>query len=136
MAEDPRLEEAFRLIRAVVSDAYARGQSDETNRVLSLIAQMPNTAKLEEEGGDDADDNMDSDGRQRAPRGSVRKLIVRALMAFPEGLTTSEIMDLREGDLELMIKSSSVRSELRKGAAQGEFKEEGGRWKFDVLFSG
>ena len=65
--------------------------------------------------------------RRRAPRGSVRELIRRALSSRP-GLVPADILAEAETDYERMIQPASVRNELRRGRAAGRYRRSRGHW--------
>ncbi|MCP8940614.1 hypothetical protein NK718_18975 [Alsobacter sp. SYSU M60028] len=128
---DPSLEQAFNLIRKafekVADEAYARGQASERDRIRGLIASAtvihPPTVTVSPPTAKDR-------ARKRAPKGSVATLIERSLKARGAwGATTAEIMGDRAGEAESLIQISSVRGELRRGAATGKYEENtSGRW--------
>lgn len=132
MADDPRLTKALELIRELMLSEYARGAQDALKRI-SAIAQAelggPAPDLADETSDDIEEDDAPSGQRKRAPRGLVRVVVTRSLNeAAPAGLTTNDFKDKSRDDLERMISVGSIRNELRRGAAEGRYREEGGRW--------
>lgn len=134
------------LLRRAVADAerrgYERGVKDTMEKIQRLVlggaavttgsseatvADAVGGDAVEKAMGDDADDADASVDRKRAPKGLVRKVIVRALNTG-RGLSVQEIQATAQGDLEMMIQPSSYRSELRKGRDSGLYREDSGRW--------
>lgn len=117
-----------------VAEGYERGVAETMQKIQSLVmgatSQPVSGHKVavgtSEDAAPSAPDSPHKE-RQRAPKGLVRKVIVRELQRLP-GLTPSEIEAGAEGELEEMISSSSYRSELRKGLKEGTYREEGGKW--------
>jgi len=66
-------------------------------------------------------------GRRRAPRGSVRRLVERALGEHP-GSTPPEIAGRAADHVERSVKLVSIRVELRNGLAQHRYVSDNGRW--------
>jgi hypothetical protein len=95
MADDPRLEQAFALIRAVIADADKRAASD-------LVARISGTVTVPgSRGGGLFGNNIDEQPDKRAPRGSAAILIDRALSeAGEKGLTVIGIQSKAETDFE------------------------------------
>lgn len=142
LAETKMLE----VLRCAISDAERRGYDQGVKETMEKIQRLVlGSAAVATGSGDtdvvdgphdDAVDNtVDGDAagvdagqdRKRAPKGLVRKVIVRALRDRG-GLSVQEIHATAQGDLEEMIQASSYRSELRKGRDSGLYREDSGRW--------
>ena len=130
------------LLRCAISDAerrgYDRGVRETMEKIQNLVFggdeiatpsdRQVRHSEIEHDNAEDdtveADEGID---RKRAPKGLVRKVIVRTL-SEGSGQTVQEIEATAKDDLEKMIKSSSYRSELRKGRDSGLYHEDSGRW--------
>ena len=125
------LEQLSALIAEIEAEAYARGQADARKELLEILGagggpkapaetrrgRQPRTAPPKRRTG----------GGKRAPRGSVPRLVERALRGRP-GLTPPEILDLASTDAERLIKLSSIRVELASGLKRGRYESRDGRW--------
>ncbi len=143
MQTDSSLEASIiEMLRRAIADAesrgYDRGAKDTMAKIQRLVlgAAEPTTPSGEElkdvapdhdEVDADSTEVDDGQGRKRAPKGLVRKVIVRAL-SDGSGLGVQEIQSTARGDLEEMIQASSYRSELRKGRDSGLYREDSGKW--------
>ena len=133
------LEEIIAGLRAAIADAelrgYARGVDETMQRIQRLVLgdlaatkpAPPETVIVTDVSGSVDSVRGESDERKRAPKGLVRKVIVRELQRNP-GMTPLQIAAKAESDLERMIAAASYRSELRKGRDSGLYREEGGKW--------
>jgi hypothetical protein len=129
VADDPRLTKAIELIREVLLAEYAKGAQDAIARITAIAKAEFGTPQDEHDEPDEDEDEAPDETRRRAPRGLVRVLITRSLTEVaPRGLTTNEFKDRAKDDVERMISMGSIRNELRRGAADGRYREEGGRW--------
>jgi hypothetical protein len=133
MATDSRLQEAFLLIEQSLADAYARGRADAIDAMLKAASgvKLQSNQIHESPASINTVRVRDEDGRQRAPRGSAERVIRRAIaLVGDKGVTVSEIMEAREGELELMLADSSIRGELRRGEKllPQKYVEINGRW--------
>jgi hypothetical protein len=123
MAEDPRLEKAFSLIREVIAEERARTISDMlkgANAAPSLLLSYP------------AEGNSGmSQKSQRAPAGSARVLCERTLEeAKAGGLTVMRIHELAANEYERMLSISAIRNELAGGEKMKppRYRQIGGVW--------
>lgn len=135
--EDPRLEQAFNMIRAAFAEAYERGRLDEAERIKGALFGAPGQTEPVVTQRAGAQTTKDG-GRQRAPKGSVRALVRRALLSSgADGATPQEIHDMRSGDAEGMIAIASIRGELRRGREENIYSEAAGKWRladpFDII---
>lgn len=118
------------LVAEIDATAYARGKADARKEVLAALeaattlASRPrgNRAPL----GCPAGKARTGAGR-RAPRGTVRTLVERALRDQLAS-TPSEILDCAASDGERLVKLTSIRVELHAGPRQGRYESKGGRW--------
>ena len=128
MSHDSNLEEEIvTRLRRAVADAerrgYERGVRETMAKIQSFVMPVQTTTSF---GGNDQqrsatphDDNSIEDdnvtqveGRKRAPKGLVRKVVKQALSQTP-GLTPAQIQNTAQTALERMIQAGSYRSELR-----------------------
>lgn len=129
MADDPRIEKALELIREALLAEYAKGAQDAIARLSALAKAEFGQPDADTEDEEDEADGHPGTPRKRAPRGLVRVLVSRSLAeAAPKGLTTNEFKDKATDEYEEMISLGSIRNELRRGSADGRYREEGGRW--------
>ena len=68
---------------------------------------------------------------KRAPRGSVRRFVERALKEQP-GATVPEIAGHAATGIERSVKPASIRVELSNGGKQGRYVSDRGRWSLAV----
>ena len=120
MTDDPRLEQAFTLIREVVADADKRADERLMARITGT-AVRPSQPKLFDEPSAD----------KRAPRGSAAILIDRALAeAGSKGLTVIGIHAKAETDYEKMVTTSAIRNWLKENERKRppKYRQVGGVW--------
>ena len=133
MANDttPATERLSALIAEIEAETYARSQADASKELLKILraggepaapartrrGRQPKAAAPRRRAG----------GGKRAPRGSVPRLVERALRGRP-GLTPPEILDLAATEEERLIKLSSIRVELGSGLKRGRYESRDGRW--------
>jgi len=118
MSEDPRLEQAFSLIRAVIADADKRATSDLVARISGNKPAAPTLFP---------DDQPD----KRAPKGSAAALIDRALAeAGDTGLTVIGIQAKAETPFEKMVSTSALRNWLKEWERKRpqRYRQAGGVW--------
>lgn len=118
------------LVLKIEADAYARGKADARTEFLAALGASEVSASA-------LPRNKPSEARparkrragagKRAPKGSVRALVERALRDRA-GLKASEVLDRADTDAERMVKLSSIGIELTKGRRQGRYVSEDGRW--------
>jgi hypothetical protein len=138
MGESQEIELVLDAVRKAIALAYERGRGDAARAIMEaasgaigVVTPLTTTTVAR-----DAPDQIASgfpihrsNGRQRAPRGSVEIVIGRALDAFGDaGATVRDMMEYRQSEGELMIVDSSIRGRLRRGAQLGEFREIGDKW--------
>jgi len=128
MADDPRLEKIFSLIRELVADQRQRLIDDMTADELlaALQAKLPGSA-----GRQRVTRHPEAEKRERAPAGSARVLCKRALsQAGHAGLTIKKIHDHATGEYETKLSTSAIRNELGVGADLQPpiYKQIGGVW--------
>lgn len=119
MADDPRLQQAFDLIRAVVADADQRAAG-------KLIERISGNAPTGQ-GRLFSDASPD----KRAPRGSAGHLIDRALEeAGDKGLTVLGIQAKAETEFEKMVSTSAIRNWLKENERKRppRYRQVGGVW--------
>ena len=120
MADDPRLEKAFALIREVIADAHSRGQND---GIANLIRAAGGSIK----GRNSL--TISEVQPQRAPRGSAGALIRRVLSEVgDQGATTFNIKDAAVTEFERMVTMSAIRNELKIGERDRRYRQTGGVW--------
>jgi hypothetical protein len=145
-SNDPRLEQAFVVIRQVVAEAEARGVQRVIDQLRELTLKgsaLPVGAErnalahqgevsgpIEPPSPTEASTKRLVIKRKRARTGLVREVVMRELAEAPTGgLTPSEIASRVRTDEERAISASSFRSELRAGGDAGIYKRvEGGKW--------
>ncbi|MCY4550795.1 MAG: hypothetical protein OXC28_20725 [Defluviicoccus sp.] len=125
------LEQLSAFIAEIEAEAYARGQADARKELLELLGAGggPKAPARARRGRQQkaAPPKPRAGGRKRAPRGSVPRLVERALHGRP-GLTPPEILDLAATEEERSIKLSSIRVELGSGRKRGRYESSEGRW--------
>jgi hypothetical protein len=122
------------MIRKIEADAYERGKADAIARIMAAASGVTSPPHVEQPSATEPVDKEDG-VRKRAPRGSVGRLVQRVITAAADqGAIGADFMEARNGDLEMMIQESSIRSELRRGREAGEYIEKEGRW-FPGLFA-
>lgn len=121
MTDDPRLEQAFELIRAVIADADKRAEDKLVSRITGSAPSRPAQPQLFEDTSPD----------KRAPRGSAAMLIDRALdEAGDKGLTPIGIQAKAETAFEKMVSTSAIRNWLKEGERKRppRYRQVGGVW--------
>jgi len=121
MAEDPRLEQAFELIRAVVADADRRAADE-------IVARISGNRTVSHYQGATVHPSYPD---KRAPHGSSQMLIDRALAeAGDNGLTVAGIMSKAETEFEKMVSASAVRNWLKENERKRppRYRQVGGVW--------
>ena len=125
------VEKLSALIAEIEAEAYARGQADARKELLDLlhVGEGPAAPARARRGRPPkaVPSRRRTGGSKRAPRGSVPRLVERALSDRP-GLTATEILDLAATQEERSIKLSSIRLELRSGLKRGRYETRDGRW--------
>ena len=118
------------LVAEIEAEAYARGKADARTECLQALgtsnASAPTRRGKKPSGARPARKRR-AGGSKRAPRGSVRALVERALRDRV-GLTAAEIIDRAGTDAERMVKLSSIGMELTKGRRLGRYASAEGRW--------
>ena len=128
-------EKLAALISGIEAEAYERGRADARKALLD---------RLTAGSGRGAGAGKTSRGRagkaasparratgKRAPRGSVRRFVERALKEHP-GATASEIAGHAATDIDRSVKPVSIRNELYNGGKQGRYVSDKGRWSLAV----
>ena len=120
------------LIAEIEAAAYARGRVDAQKEVLSALSAPGRSAPLsgsrqKKPRSTGMARNRRTAGGKRAPRGSVRTLVERALRAG-SGLSAREVLDRAGTDAERLVKLGSIRMELQTGRQQGRYESNDGRW--------
>ena len=118
MADDPRLEKAFALIREVIADERQKTIDDIMRGVQSGATSVRTSYNFREKA-------------RRAPPGSARLLCERALSdAGEHGLTAHRIHEMAANEYERMLTISAVRNELGVGekANPQRYRNVGGVW--------
>ncbi|GFE63030.1 hypothetical protein [Litoreibacter roseus] len=124
------LDDAYEL---GMKDGIAKGKTDAREELLSVLspgktsakpgpkpkAKKPRKAKA-----------ATPKGRKRAPRGTARTLVERAMEKAGKGngVKIADIAATAENDLEAMVKEVSLRAELRKGTDDGRYTNSDGMW--------
>lgn len=125
MSDDPRLEEAFALIRAAFADA---GENAVKTFISSLQSHPTTKAGL---AAARVTRHPEAEKSPRAPAGSARVLCKRALgNAGDAGLTIKKIQEQATGEYEKMLSTSAIRNELGVGTDMNPplYKQVGGVW--------
>jgi hypothetical protein len=123
MAEDPRLETAFQLIRDVIADADKRAANKMVERITSAAGISPPSQPQLFPTAPPPD--------KRAPHGSAGVLIDRALAeAGDKGLTVAGIQAKAETEFERMVSTSAIRNWLRECERKHppKYRQIGGVW--------
>ena len=119
------------LIGEIEAEAYARGRDDARKELLDVLrAGGGSAATARARRGRQskaAAPKRRTGGSKRAPKGSVPRLVERALRDRP-GLMPPEILDLAATEEERLIKLSSIRVELGSGRKRGRYESSEGRW--------
>lgn len=115
------------LLRAAFDAGRASMKAD---MLKALDADLPDKVDLDYRSASTHD-------RIRAPRGLARKMMQRVLNDNAiYGMTVAQIVDARATAYEKMLKASSIRSELRRGASEGLYIERNGKWFLHEVSSG
>ena len=118
------------LVKEIEAEAYARGRADALKEIRAALGAAGEPAPRPRRGKTTATrpaPKRRTSGGKRAPRGTVRVLVERALRDRPE-LTAREILDRAATDAERLVKLTSIRVELHTGRRQGRYESEDGRW--------
>ena len=120
------------LIVEIEAEAYARGRADARREVLSALDAPGQSAPMtgsrrEKPSSTGAARKRRTAGGKRAPRGSVRALVERALREQP-GLTAREILGRAGTDAERLVNLGSIRADLQTGRRQGRYESKDRRW--------
>src|SRR6266851_4946500 len=121
MADDPRLEKVFNLIRELLADERAKTIADMLKGAKAPNPSAPNRAVM----------SGKSENARRAPSGSARILCERTLGEAREGgLMAMKIHELADTEYEKMLSMSAVRNELAVGekAKPSRYRQVGGVW--------
>ena len=125
------------LVEEIEAEAYARGKADARKEILALLkatgapAPRPRERRKDGSSGTRSARKRRTAGGKRAPRGSVRALVERALHGRP-GLSAREILDHAGTDAERLVKLGSIRVELQTGRQKGRYESEDGRWSLSA----
>ena len=120
------------LIAEIEAGAYARGRADARKEVLSALGAVGQSAlksgsQQEKPPSTRAARKRRTSGGKRAPRGSVRALVERALQDQP-GQSAQEILARAGTDAERLVRLGSIRVELQTGRRLGRYESKDGRW--------
>lgn len=121
MSEDPRLQQAFDLIREVIAAADQRAADELLARINGTRPLVARSATPYSEPSPD----------KRAPRGSAATLIDRALdEAGDNGLTVLGIQSKAKTEFEKMVSTSAIRNWLRESERKRppRYRQVGGVW--------
>ena len=134
---DTSVRELMSLVRQIEADAYERGKADAKREIMKYLTT---DASFEPVAGEQTDTAQQqrrplpattaqvASDRQRAPKGTARKLIDRALLEKP-GLRPAEILRRAESEFEKMVQAPSLRNQLRRGReARRYHRSADGRW--------
>jgi hypothetical protein len=130
MAEDPRLQQAFDLIRAVVADADKRATARVMQRLTNEVGDLSQETGPLFKSATITDAKADKPDK-RAPHGSADALINRALReAGSAGLTVLGIGAKAESEYEKMVSTSAIRNWLRDCERKNppKYRQIGGVW--------
>ena len=117
MADDPRLEQAFSLIRAVIADSDKRAHEEILARISGNAPTYSSSTK--------------HDTEKRAPRGSAGALVDRVLSeAGDKGTTVVGILKMADTEFEKMVSPSAVRNWLRENELKNppRYRQHAGVW--------
>ncbi|MCY4550347.1 MAG: hypothetical protein OXC28_18430 [Defluviicoccus sp.] len=130
-------QELSALVADIEARAFERGRIDTRNQVLELLGARSGSPARETRSPrrKNAAPKRRAAGRKRAPRGSVPRLVERALGERP-GLTPTEILGSATTDADRWVKLSSVVNELRGGRRGGKYVLEDGRWSLAARDAG
>ena len=110
--------------------AYARGRADARKEMLTALGATGEPPPRPQRGSPRAARparKSRAGGGKRAPKGSARALIERALRDRPEA-TPRDILNCAATDAERLVKLGSIRVELHTGRRRGRYESEDGRW--------
>jgi hypothetical protein len=120
-------------VREMLAAEYRRGEQDAIARIVSAAqGDIPNNGsghRLDARERDDGEgDDDDDDAKERAPKGTARKLIDRVLNdRGPLGASPKEILDAAVG-FERLASFSGIRFALDKGREDHRYKNKDGKW--------
>ncbi len=118
------------LVAEIEAEAYARGRTDARKEIRAALGAATEPAPRPQRGRPRAARTAGrprAGGGKRAPRGTVRALVERAMRDRPEA-TPQEILNCATTDAERLVKLSSIRVELHTGGRQGRYESKDGRW--------
>lgn len=118
------------LVEEIEAEAYARGKADARTEILSVLTAAGEPVRKPRRGEPQAArpaHKPRAGGGKRAPKGTVRALVERALRDRP-GLSSAEILNRADSAAERLVKLSSIRVELHTGRRQGRYETADGRW--------
>ncbi len=128
-------EKLAALISAIEAEAYERGRADARKALLDRLTAGSGRGIRAGKTSRGRAGKASSPARRatggRAPRGSVRRFVERALKEHP-GATASEIPGHAATDIERLVKLASIRIELYNGGKQGRYVSDRGRWSLAV----
>lgn len=118
------------LVAEIEAEAYARGRVDARKEIRAALGAAVEPAPRSRRGSPRASGparKSRASGGNRAPRGSTRALVERALRDRPEA-TPRDILNCAATDAERLVKLGSIRVELHTGRRRGRYESEDGRW--------
>lgn len=118
------------LVAEIEAEAYERGRADARKEILTLLGAAGEPAPRPQRGRPRTarpERKPRAGGGKRAPRGTVRALVGRAMRDRLEA-TPQEILNCATTEAELLVKLSSIRVELHTGRRQGRYESRDGRW--------
>ena len=118
------------LVAEIEAEAYARGRADARKEIQTALGAAVEPAPRPRRGSPRAAGpagKSRASGGNRAPRGSTRALVERALRDRPE-VTPRYILNCAATDAERLVKLGSIRVELHTGRREGRYDSKDGRW--------
>jgi hypothetical protein len=115
-SEEVKFEQICDQLRQLFVDAYRRGGQEATDRILHIV-------------GANEDGPFKPQSTQpilRAPRGSARRFVEKALASGPKSIT--EMRASAETDLERFLSYQTIRLELERGKAEKRYKKIKNKW--------
>lgn len=114
------------IIERIRAEAYMRGKEDAKAELLAFLSSA-GQPQSDDRAADRHGDDADHESRNRAPRGTARTLIHRA-MRGGGGIEPKAAVGAAETEMERRISVSAIRAELRRGKDSGRYVERAGRW--------
>lgn len=135
MAQNPQLEAAFAKIRELFAAEHRKGEQSMMTRMTEFLqgkegATAPTVTPIVRTGGGIVRLKRLKNKKERAPEGTVRKLVERVLREQNGHRTGPK--DIQRAAItpeEKLVSYSGIRFELDRGRTEGRYTGSGDKWK-------